>query len=87
MSREVYVSFHHDRPARHPTRHTMLHRIEITETPEAPAAADSSIARFAPNVASLSRDVCGIVLKMHDGDEIVFGWPMVSEARNVPAKK
>jgi hypothetical protein len=64
----------------------MLHRIEITDLPESPAATDSSIARFFPKDATLSRDASGVTLRLADGDELVFGWPMIAEARNVPVK-
>lgn len=87
MSKEVYVAFHHDRAARHPVRNTMLHRIEITDHAESPQALDSSIGRFTPDQASLSRDACGVTLRLEGGDEVVFGWPMIAEARNIPAAK
>lgn len=81
--REASVSFHHDRPARHPVRNTFLNRIEVTVVPEAPSAADSSIARFHPKDASLTRDECGVILRLSNGDEFVYGWQMVSEAKNI----
>lgn len=86
MSKECFVAFHQDRPAKHPVRNIFLHHIEITDLPETPGAADSSIARFKPSDASLSKDACGVTLRLANGDESVFGWPMIAEARNVPNK-
>ncbi len=83
---EISVAFRHDHPAKHPFRRTSIHRIEITEVPEAPSAADSSIARFAPALASLTRDASGVMLRI-GGDEIVYPWAMIGEARNVPRAK
>ncbi len=81
------VTFHQQTPAKHPVRNTFLHRIEVTPLPETPQAAESSIARFLPADASLTKDECGVTLKYSDKDgahDVTFGWPMVSGAYDVP---
>jgi hypothetical protein len=85
--RQVYVSFADGHYPKHPTRRTAMGRLEITELPAAPNAADSSTARFLPGEAALSCDVTGVLLKLEGGEERRYPWASVSETCNVPAAK
>ncbi len=84
--KQVYVTFRDGSYPKHPSRRTAMGRLEITELPAAPNAADSSTARFSPKEAALSCDVTGVLLKLADGEERRYPWGSVSETCNVPAR-
>ena len=81
------IEFHIDRAAKHPSTNRILRFIEISETPETPGATDSSLARFLPSQASLTQDARGVTLRLADGEEHTYGWPMIADCCNVPVAR
>lgn len=80
------ISFPRERGGRHPKSGVVIYRLEITEVPGAPLAADASICRFKPADASLTRDASGVTLKWA-GDEYFWGFGRLDEVVNVPRAK
>ncbi len=80
------ISFPRERGGRHPKHNVVIYRIEVTDLAAPPAAADSTICRFSTKEASLSRDACGVTLKL-GSDEWFWGYGRLDEVVNVPRGK
>lgn len=84
--KDCYITFPRITPGRHPVRNTVIYRIELTDLVATAPAADSSIARFTPKEATLTRDATGVTLKLTTGDEFMWGYGRLDDIKNVPVK-
>ncbi len=78
-----FITFPRSNPVSSPKTSMMITRLEITDLEAGPLAGDSSICRYLPSEAKLTRSQAGVLLRVGK-HELFYGYGRLDEVVNVP---